>query len=83
MPSDGADHHYLRGVCQGNRCGRESAEYIDDLRNAKGILKTARESGSVACSLVGVRFAEDSPLEGDGFELSVPREIARDIRAGD
>ena len=28
-------------------------------------------------------FAPDSPLEGDGFELSVPREIARDIRAGD
>jgi hypothetical protein len=28
-------------------------------------------------------FAADSPLEGDGFELSVPREIARDIRAGD
>jgi len=46
MPSDGADHHYLRGVCQGNRCGRESAEYIDDLRNAKGILKTARECGT-------------------------------------
>jgi len=34
-----------------------------------GILKTARESGSVALSLVGVRFAEDSTLEGDGFEL--------------
>jgi hypothetical protein len=29
-----------------------------------GILKTARESGSVALSLVGVRFAEDSTLEG-------------------
>jgi hypothetical protein len=28
------------------------------------------------------KFA-DSLLEGDGFELSVPREIARDIRAGD
>ena len=73
MPREGADHHYLRGVCQGKRCGREGAEYIDDLRNAKGILKTAREWGSVACSLVGVRFAEDSTLEGDGFELLVPR----------
>jgi hypothetical protein len=29
--------------------------------------------GSVACSLVGVRFAEDSTLEEGGFELSVPR----------
>jgi hypothetical protein len=28
MPRDGADHHDLGGVCQGNRCGRESAEYI-------------------------------------------------------
>ena len=46
MPRDGADHHDLRGVCQGNRCGREGAEYIDDLRNAKGILKTARECGT-------------------------------------
>jgi len=76
MPRDGADHHDLRGVCQGNRCGRESAEYIDDLRTADGILKTARESGSVALSLVGVRFAEDSTLEGDGFELSVPGQRA-------
>ena len=75
MPRDGADHHDLRGVCQGNRCGRESAEYIDDLRTADGILKTARESGSVALSLVGVRFAEDSTLEGDGFELPVPRKL--------
>src|SRR5712671_4271300 len=30
-----ADHHDLRGVCQGNRCGRESAEYIDDLRTPR------------------------------------------------
>jgi hypothetical protein len=35
MPRDGADHHDLRGVCQGNRCGRESAEYIDDLRTPR------------------------------------------------
>ena len=28
---------------------------------------------SVSCSIVGVRFATDSPLEGDGFEPSVPR----------
>jgi hypothetical protein len=27
---------------------------------------------SVSCSIVGVRFAADSPLEGDGFEPSVP-----------
>ena len=40
--------------------------------NAKGILKTARESGSVACSLVGVRFVQDSALEEAGFEPSVP-----------
>ena len=38
----------------------------------QGILKTAREWGSVACSLVGVRFAEDSTLEGASFEPSVP-----------
>ena len=30
----------------------------------QGILKTARESGSVACSLVGVRFAEDLRWRG-------------------
>ena len=30
---------------------------------SKSPRKTARESGSVACSLVGVRFAEDSTLE--------------------
>jgi hypothetical protein len=30
-----ADHHDLRGVRQGNRCGRESAEYIDDLRTPR------------------------------------------------
>ena len=35
MSRDGADHHDLRGVCQGNRCGRESAEYIDDLRTPR------------------------------------------------
>jgi hypothetical protein len=35
MPRDGADHHDLRGICQGNRCGRESAEYIDDLRTPR------------------------------------------------
>ena len=33
----------------------------------QGILKTARELGSVACSLVGVRFAEDFTLEGAGL----------------
>ena len=29
---------------------------------------------SVSCSIVGVRFAPDSALEGDGFEPSVPRQ---------
>jgi hypothetical protein len=27
----------------------------------------------------GVRFAPDSPLEGDGFELSVPRVMGVDL----
>jgi hypothetical protein len=35
MPRDGADHHDLRGVCQSNRCGRESAEYIAELRTPR------------------------------------------------
>jgi hypothetical protein len=35
----------------------------------QGHSQAARESGSVACSLVGVRFAEDSTLEQAGFEL--------------
>jgi hypothetical protein len=39
---------------------------------SKSPRKTARESGSVACSLVAVRFAEDSTLEEIGFELVVP-----------
>jgi hypothetical protein len=28
-----------------------------------------------------VRFAGDSPLEGDGFEVSVPREMGSDVEA--
>ena len=30
---------------------------------------------SVSCSIVGVRFAADSPLEEAGFELPVPLAI--------
>ena len=33
----------------------------------------------VAFSLIGVRFAADAALEGDGFELPVPLTEARDI----
>jgi hypothetical protein len=36
---------------------------------------------SVSCSIVGVRFAADSPLEGDGFGPSVPRERVCAFRA--
>ena len=77
MPRDGADHHDLRGVCQGNRCGRESAEYIDDVRTPGAFSRPLASSGSVACSLVGVRFAEDSTLEEIGFELVVRCRAAR------
>jgi hypothetical protein len=28
-----------------------------------------------------VRFASDSPLEGNGFEISVPRKIATGVEA--
>src|SRR4029077_17034549 len=51
MPRDGADHHDLRGVCQGNRCGRESAEYIDDLRTPRAFSRPlARRAWSRAPS---------------------------------
>jgi len=43
-------------------------------------LKTAREGvegerTSAPTVVEEVKFASDSPLEGDGFELPVPREI--------
>jgi hypothetical protein len=34
----------------------------------------SRSRASPACMIEEVRFAEDSPLEGSGFEPSVPRE---------
>jgi hypothetical protein len=36
---------------------------------------------SVSCSIVGVRFAAESPLEGSGFELSVPRQMGNGFEA--
>jgi len=37
-------------------------------------MERARGSQEAGCRSLGVEFAPDAPLEGDGFELSVPRQ---------
>ena len=42
-------------------------------------MERARGSQEAGCRTSGVEFAPDSPLEGDGFELSVPRVMEVDL----
>ena len=60
------------GVCQGNRCGRESAEYIDDRRTPRAFSRPLASGARSRAPSSALRFAEDSTLEEAGFELSVP-----------
>jgi hypothetical protein len=44
-----------------------------------GLLRCSCRGAQSRFSLIGVRFAADAALEGDGFELPVPLTEARDI----
>jgi hypothetical protein len=50
---------------------------VDDRRSVLQATTTGRLSRAdrAGCRSRGVEFAPDSPLEGDGFELPVPREL--------
>jgi hypothetical protein len=73
MPRDGADHHDLRGVCQRNRCGRESAEYIDDLRTPRAFSRPLARWARSRAPSSALGSQRTSTLEEAGFEPLVPR----------
>ena len=84
MPRDGADHHDLRGVCQGNRCGRESAEYIDDLRTPRAFSRplASRARSHAPSSALGsqrtLRWRKpDSSPRSPAMARSVGRRVTR------